>query len=241
MFRGLIGSLVLCLHEYYSTSPANPVKDRALGCLPIQPQMLRRLPAELRLEIFRYVFGNIHGEIILVEKIDGAIILRPDKSCRFKENLEKAILYLHPDIVGSEIAIEAAEALFNSDYTFRVNAEQLPEFLTHCPFSCPIKPGEFISKLQINMDEDTNFIGDGPDRQLLRKADWVDLNEESDDELKLRSQKRTKLMRRYWKAVLKMPRLSHFEFHIAPAGGKMSAKAIQSWEVRDILPMFLRL
>jgi hypothetical protein len=69
-------------------------------------------------------------------------------------------------------AAEAAEALYMSDYMFQVNAEHLPEFLVQCLFSRAINPGEFIATLNINMDEDVNFIGDGPDHQGLRKADW---------------------------------------------------------------------
>ena len=91
------------------------------------------------------------------------------------------------------------------------------------------------------MDQDPNFVGDGRDGQALRKADWVDLEPGPGDDRTTSSGDRTQLMRQCWRAILKMPRLRHFEFWIMPSQGKASADDIQSWEIRDILPMHFRL
>ena len=91
------------------------------------------------------------------------------------------------------------------------------------------------------MDEDPNFIGDGKDRQALRKADWVDLLSDAGHDRVTRSGHRTQLMRQCWRAILNMPKLDIIEFMIMPARGKVTMSDIQHWEIRDIIPTLFRL
>ena len=202
--------------------------------------MLSQLPHEIRLNIFRHVFANVQCQGVIRVK-DTA------KGIRFKFEKEHdsdicsgAVSCMNPTIMGEGVAAAAAEALYQSEFIFRVGADICSTFLQTCPLSNAVQPGRYIKMLKIYMDEDPNFIGDGKYGQDLRKADWVDLVPGPGDDRITRSTKRTHLMRRCWRAILNMPKLQTFEFWIMPARGKVPADDIQ-FEIRDIIPMHYRL
>lgn len=144
-------------------------------------------------------------------------------------------------IVGEDVVAAAAEALYQSDFHWAVDAEMLPTFLQSCPLSPAVKPGAYIKELILYMDEDSHFIGDGKDGQALRKADWVEPLSDAGDDRVTRSGHRTQLMRQCWKAILNMPKLESIEFLIMPAQGMVTRSDIQHWEIRDIIPTLFRL
>ena len=152
-----------------------------------------------------------------------------------------AISCLNDSILGENVAAAAAEAFYRSTIEFAVDAKALCTFLRSCPLSLAVAPGKYIEKLSLYMDEDPNFIGDGRHGQALRKADWIDLDSSVGDDRTTRSGHRTQLMRQCWRAILKMPRLKHFEFSIMPSQGKVSKYDIERWEIRDIIPTHIRL
>ena len=203
--------------------------------------MLSRLPHEIRLNIFHIVFADFRGRgLIRVEDTVEGIRFK------FKEKYDNdrcagAVACLNPTVMGEGVAAAAAEALYQSDLTFGVDANILCTFLQSCPLSNAVQPGRYIKKISFYMDEDPNFIGDGKTGQDLRKADWVDLVPGPGDDRTTRSTKRTQSMRQCWRVILNMPRLHQFEFLIMPSQGKASADDIQSFEIRDILPMHFRL
>ena len=214
-----------------------------LSSLPyeVHLNMLSRLPHEVRLNIFLFVFSDLGcGGVVRVE--DAA------EGCRFKfensdnvDNYAGALSCLDATIVGERVAAAAAEALYQSDTIFGVDAGILCTFLRECPLSNAVQPGRYIRMLDFHTDEDPNFIGDGETGQDFRMADWVDLVQGSGDDRTTRSTKRTQLMRQCWRAILNMPRLRYFDFSIMPSRGQALADVIQRFEIRDIIPMHFRL
>ena len=143
--------------------------------------------------------------------------------------------------VGWSIAAEAAEALYRSEHRFRIDAGLLLGFLAKCPSFQGARPGSLIRKILLNIDEDAHFIGEGRDKQGLRRADWVILDEgESGYQRQPRSQ-RNMLMQKCWKALLTMPHLRSLEVHIMPVEGLLPVREVKYFEVRDIAPSVFRL
>ena len=203
--------------------------------------MLSRLPHEVRLTIFHNVFAGFrYRDVVRVEDTAEGIRFKFEEK-RLDDSYAGAISCLDATIVGEGVAAAAAEALYQSDFTFGVDANILCTFLQSCPLSNAVQPGRYIKNLYFYMDEDPNFIGDGRTGQDLRKADWVDLIPGPGDDRTTRSTKRTQIMRQCWRAILNMPRLRLFEFLIMPSQGKASVTDIKRFEIRDIIPMHYRL
>ena len=211
--------------------------------------MLSRLPHEIRLKIFHYVFYPSHvfdpsyyrsRSLIRVEDTAQGITYRFTKKHDERE-FGGAVSCLNDSILGEDVAAAAAEALYRSPIEFAVDAKALCTFLRSCPLSLAVAPGKYIAQLSLYMDEDPNLIGDGRHGQDLRKADWIDLHSSIGDDRTTRSGHRTQLMRQCWKAILQMPRLKRFEFWIMPSQGKVSQYDIERWEIRDIIPTHIRL
>ena len=204
--------------------------------------MLSRLPHEVRLQIFHCVFksGYEYQEVIRVEDTAEGITYKFTNGVH-RRTLSGAISCIDAAIVGEGIAAAAAEALYQSQFHFAVDAKVLCAFLRSCPLSLLVEPGKYIKKLHLYMDEDPKFIGDGKDGHALRKADWVDLVPDASDDRVTRLGHRTQRMRQCWRAILLMPKLEWFEFWIMPSQGKVSANDIQRWEIRDIIPTHFRL
>lgn len=132
--------------------------------------------------------------------------------------------------------------LYSSERRFRIDAGLLLEFLAKCPFSQGVQPGSLIRKILLNIDEDAHFIGEGRDKQGLRRADWVILNEgESEYQRQPRRSQRNVLTRKCWKALLTMPHLRSLEVHIMPVEGLLPAREVKYSEARDIVPSVFRL
>lgn len=205
--------------------------------------MLSRLPQEIRLQIFRDVFTPseyMYLGSIKVEDTAQGITYQFTKEDDERE-YGGAVSCLYGSILGEAVAAAAAEAFYKSTFDFRVDAKALCTFLRSCPLSLAVVPGEYIARLFLYMDEDPKFIGDGRHGQALRKADWIDLESSVGDDRTTRSGHRTQLMRQCWRAILKMPKLKRFGFWIMPSQGKVSKNDIERWEIRDIIPMHIRL
>ena len=206
--------------------------------------MLSRLPHEIRLKIFHAVFtpGSDYGfrGFIRVEDTAQGITYKFTRKHDERE-YGGAVSCLNASILGEGVAAAAAEAFYKSTIEFGVDAKALCTFLRSCPLSLAVAPGEYIARLSLYMDEDSNFIGDGSNGQALRKSDWVDLESSVGDDRITRSGHRTQLMRQCWRAILNMPRLELFGFWIMPSQGKVSKNDIERWEIRDIIPTHIRL
>ena len=96
----------------------------------------------------------------------------PNENCEH-DKLQWILPYLQPEHVGWSIAAEAAEALYSSEHRFRINAGLLLEFLSKCPFAQGVRPGSLIRKILLNIDEDAHLIGEGRDKQGIRRAGWL--------------------------------------------------------------------
>lgn len=203
--------------------------------------MLSRLPHEIRLNIFHKVFADFWRRgVIRVKDTAEGIRFAFEDNCDYYR-CAGAVSCLDVAIMGEGVAAAAAEALYQSDFTFGVDADFLCTFLQSCPFSHMVQPGRYIKRLDFYMDEDPNFIGDGKTGQDLRKADWVGLVAGPGDDRTTRSTKRTQTMRKCWRAILNMPGLFQFKFLVMPAQGKASADDIIRVEIKDIIPMYHRL
>ena len=205
--------------------------------------MLSRLPHEIRLKIFRDVFTTsaygYRGDIRVDDAAQGVTYKFTNR--RDEREYGGAVSCLNASILGEGVAAAAAEAFYKSTIAFRVDAKTLCTFLRSCPLSLAVEPCKYIERLNFYMGEDPHFIGDGRDGQALRKADWIDLESGVDEDRTTRSGHRTQLMRQCWRAILNMPRLKHFKFYIMPCQGKVAKKDIERWEIRDIIPMHIRL
>ncbi|OCK73691.1 hypothetical protein K432DRAFT_447702 [Lepidopterella palustris CBS 459.81] len=204
--------------------------------LGFEPDQLRRLPPELRLQVFRFVFDADFCKNYRIAINDASF-----GECHFSEfeAIKRAIPYLHASVVGTDIAIEAAEEFYKSRITFYPGPPQLLDILSRCSLSTLNMPGRWITNLQLHFAEDQGFLGEGADRKGLRKADWVFLNDQ-DNEWMIRSP-RTQLFRRGSRALLRMPRLKKVGIRIVPADKWKPASDPSTWEVRDIIPTVYRL
>ena len=203
--------------------------------LHFESAQLRRLPAELRLVIFRFVFDEEFGR-------NHWICLRPVSGrLEFNESeaLQRTYPYLDSRLVGLDVATEAAEAFYRSGIRLFCGLGQPLDILKHCPLSSNATPGRFITWLRLSIDEDVEYTGDNIGRHSLRKADWV-LLDDQDNERMLRP-KRSRLMRRYSRVVLKMPKLKTFCLLIVPADEWKSTDKLSLWEIRDCVPIIFRL
>lgn len=142
-------------------------------------------------------------------------------------------------LVVLDVATEAAEALYRNGIHLYSGLGQLLNILEHCPLSSNATPGRFITCLRLSIDEDVEYTGDNIGRHSLRKADWV-LLDDQDNERMLRP-RRSQLMRRFSKVVLKMPRLKIFRLVIVPADERKSKDKLSLWEMRDCVPIIFRL
>ena len=197
---------------------------------------ISRLPHEICLSIFGYVFTSLWGpEILRVQDTAEGVKYNCTQDSWCSDFQGGSIAFL------DAVAVAAAEALYRSNNWFAVDATFLCTFLKRCPLTGLQNPGRYVGSIQLYMDEDPNFLGDGMDGQGLRKADWVDLKPCADDDEITSSGERTQLMRQCWRAILNMPRLKRFTFYIMPSRGKVLKTDIYSWEIRDILPVHYRL
>ena len=207
----------------------------------LSTKMLSRLPHEVRLNIFHHVFADVPYRVnVIVEDTAGGFRFnfeRKDDS----DSYAGAVSCIHNDNMGEGVAAAAAEALYQSDFTFGVGANILCDFLENCPLPSVQQPGRYIKNLDFFMDEDPNFIGDGKNGQEFREADWVDLVPGPGDDTTMTSTKRTRLMRQCWRAILNMPKLQAFDFFIMPSKDQAWADVVQHLEIRDIIPMHFRL
>jgi len=203
--------------------------------LHFEPAQLRRLPAELRSVIFRFVFDENFGGNHWIElgQISGRLEFRES------EALQRTYPYLDSRLVGLDVATEAAEAFYRSGIHLYSSLGQLLDILEHCPLSSNVTPGRFITCLRLSIDEDVKYTGDIIGRRSLRKADWV-LLDDQDDERMLRP-RRPQLMRRCSKVVLKMPKLKIFRLFIVPADEWKPKDRLEFWEMRDCVPIIFRL
>ena len=203
--------------------------------LHFEPAQLRRLPAELRLVIFRFVFDEKFGKKHWIWPG------RVSDRLEFKrsEALQRTYPYLDSRLVGLDVATEAAEAFYRSGVRLYSSLGQLLDILEHCPLSSNATPGRFITWLRVSIDEDVEYTGDNIGRHSLRKADWV-LLDDQDNERMLRP-RRSQLMRRCSRVVLKMPKLKAFRLLIVPADEWKSKDKLSLWEMRDCVPIIFRL
>ena len=207
------------------------------------PQLLRALPHEIRLAIFESVFQGLFlgRAIVEVRNVAGKTSLSMADKHDASE-YSGAMSFLDTSVVGRTIATAAAEALYRSQFMFAIDAETLPDFLELCPLSRTVRPAQYIRRINLYMDEAPNFVGEKEIYgQMLREADWVDLDSDDPDTKLTRSNRRTYVMRKCWKSLLKMLKLKRLEFWIMPAQGKVSLQQAQRCEVRDILPTYFRL
>ena len=207
---------------------------------------LSRLPHEIRLNIFHHLFSNLGcGAVIRVGDTAKGIRFKFESSQHENDYVGAALSCLDAAIGGEGVAAAAAEALYQSKFTFSVDASILCTFLQNCPLTKAVQPGRYITGIRLYMDEDPNFIGDGTTRRELRKADWVDLEPGPNDDRTSKSTTRTQLMRQCWRAILNMPRLHYFAFFIMPSQGQVLVDGFQGgfrrFEIRDIIPMHFRL
>lgn len=203
--------------------------------LHFEPAQLRRPPAELRLEIFRFVFDENFGSNhrIWLNRVSDRLKFTESKALR------RTCPYLDSRLVGLDVATEAAEAFYQSGIRLSSGLGQLLDILEHCPLSSNATPGGFITYLRFYIDEDVKYTGDNFGRHPLRKADWV-LLDDQDNERMLRPI-RSHLMRRCSKAVLKMPKLKTFRLYVVPADEWKSGDELSLWEMRDFVPIIFRL
>ena len=166
---------------------------------------------------------------------------RVSERLKFKEGktLQRTCPYLDSRLVGLDVATEAAEAFYQSGILLYSSLGQLLDILEHCPLSSNATPGRFVTYLRLSVDEDVEYTGDNFGRHSLRKADWV-LLDDQDNERILRP-RRSQLMRRCSKAVLKIPKLKTFRLRIVPADEWKSKVELSLWEMRDIVPIIFRL
>ena len=203
--------------------------------------MLSQFPHEVRLNIFHHVFSHLWCRaVIRLEDTPQGIRFKVDSSDHEKDYVG-ALSCLDATVWDEGVAAAAAEALYQSEFTFGVGADILCTFLQNCPLSKAVHPGQYIKGIHLYMDEEPNFFGDGKTGQDLRKADWVDLQPGPSDDRTTRSTKRTQLMRQCWRAILNMPRLHYFDFLIMPSQPPVLRDAFRRFEIRDIIPMHFRL
>ncbi|OCK92662.1 uncharacterized protein K441DRAFT_678812 [Cenococcum geophilum 1.58] len=203
--------------------------------LHFEPAQLRRLPAELRLVIFCFVFDENFGR-------DHRILLCRDSSSLeflYSEALQRTCPYLDSRLVGLDVATEAAEAFYRSGIHLYSGLGQLLNVLEHCPLSSNATPGRFVTCLRLSIDEDVEYTGDNIGRHSLRKADWVLLDDQDNE--RMLQPRRSQLMRRCSKVVLKMPKLKIFHLLIKPADEWKSEDKLSLWEMRDCVPIIFRL
>jgi hypothetical protein len=204
--------------------------------------MLGQLPCELRLYVFKIVLCDATFGRGLVHVTRNGVMFHFGFTDDYLRNeFGDAISCLEARSVGQKTAAAVIEALCRSEFVFTVPAEYVPEFLSLCPLSHTVEPGRLIKRLRVFIDEEPNFAGDGSDGPRLRKADWVDLDDDWVRDIATRAGSRTRLMRQCSRCLLKMPQLQRIHFWITPAQGKASQAAIQRWEVRDLLPTIFRL
>lgn len=178
-------------------------------------------------------------EVINVVSVNGTLDLQYNDLHKEKQYraFECRKMWLQPHVVGQELALEAAEALYQSRFLFAVHAHDCLDFISQCPLSRLANPGLSIARLLLFMDEEKNFIGDGKRGTGLRLADWYSLTQDCTERRQTRSmQGRTALMRRCWRGIFRMPRLIYLECRVMPVGGRMSSQRVKSWEIRDMLP-----
>lgn len=203
------------------------------------------IPPEVRLQIFRIAFQPEGArEVINVVLADGKLDLeyKDQHKQRQHQAFERRKLWLQPNIVGQDLALEAAEALYQSRFMFAVHADHCVALLSQCPLSGLANPGLAITRMILLSEEEKNFLGEGRRGTGLRLSDWHSLTQDCSVRRQTRSmQGRTATMQRCWRAVCRMPRLSHLECRITPAGGRLPAHQVKSWEIRDMVPALWRL
>ncbi|KAL9621382.1 MAG: hypothetical protein Q9160_004142 [Pyrenula sp. 1 TL-2023] len=208
--------------------------------------MLDQLPYEIRVEIFQHAFPEKHGfecPVLHVKKSER----KPSfqwllQRRRFVKPYGGLLFCLTADIFDRYTATAALEALYRSNFKFSIDADLIPDFLWKCSLGTDLRAGRFVSNIIVHMDEDPRFSGDGKEGVNLRKADWVDSDEEGSLPRKTPNiTPRTYVMRKCWQALLRMPELLYLQISILPSQGKVSRTEIKSWELRDVVPTCARL
>lgn len=208
--------------------------------------MLDRLPYELRLEIFRHVFPSkfdFECPVLHIKHLRHKTSFQFDPQYRhFVKQYGGLLSCMTAKLFDPQTTSAAFEALYRSNLKFAIETNFMPQFLWECPFRTNLRPGRYIMNVVLYMDEEPNFEGDGRGGLNLRKADWVDSDEEGSPPRKTpKTTPRTHLMRRCWQTLLRMPELSYLQLSILPSQGKVSRTAIKSWELRDVVPTCGRL
>lgn len=208
--------------------------------------MLDQLPYELRLEIFQHVFPKkecLECPILHIKHFENKTSFHFDPQHRsFVRTYSGLLSCMKARVFDYQTTSAAFEALYQSSFKFAIEAAFAPRFLWDCPFETNVRAGRYTGNVILYMEEEANFAGDGRHGVNLRKADWVDSDEEGSSPRKTpKTTPRTYLMRRCWQALLRMPELSYLQLSILPSQGKVSRTVIKNWELRDVVPSIARL